>query len=239
MYESLALIYDEFTDDIDYDRWTDSIEKSILECSRIPVTSVLDLACGTGSFSLRLAKRGYVVTGIDISEEMLLRAGENARKAGAKCRFVRQDIASFSVHKPVDAIICACDGINYLLEKEQLEGFFQSCKAALKPGGVIVCDISSEDKLKNTLGNNGYFDVREDACFFWQNHISGRFVDMELNIFLKDKDGKYIRRQEFQRQRIYSKDEIIEAAKGFKLLGVENVAFDVLKQDKRIQFIFG
>lgn len=237
MYDSLAIIYDSFTDDIDYDRWADDIENAIKEYSAFPVKTVADLACGTGSISVRLAKRGYSVTGVDISGEMLLRAAENMRKAGTKCNFVRQDMTQLKLHKKVDAIACACDGINYLTQDGQINEFFSSCYDGLKSGGIFVFDVSSDEKLKQVLGNNSYFDIREDACFFWQNSVDGNKVTMELNIFLEQEDGRYVRKTETQVQRMFTKDEIENALNGFEILEVKSVSYDSANEDKRLQFV--
>lgn len=237
MYESLAIIYDCFTDDIDYDAWFASIDQAINKYKKIDIKDVTDLACGTGSISCRLAKAGYSVTAIDISQEMLLRAGENMRKSGVRFSTVCQDISTFMLHKPCDAIVCACDGINYLLSDEDLSGFFNSCKAALKPGGVLVFDVSSEDKLQNILGEKEYFDLRDDACMVWKNHVENRIVTMELTMFIKDENGKYTRFEEVQHQRMYSKEEIAHAARAFDIVSISSVAYDDNKMDKRLQFV--
>ena len=237
MYDSLAIIYDSFTDDIDYDRWTRDIETAIKGYSDIPVTTVADVACGTGKVSIGLAKMGYKVIGVDISEEMLLRACQNMRQAGVRCNFVRQDMTELKLHKSVDAIICACDGINYLVEDGQLNRFFDSCYNCLKNGGIFVFDVSNEEKLEKILGNNSYFDIRDDACFFWQNTIDDKRVVMELNIFLQEEDGRYIRKSETQIQRMFSKEEIEEAAVAFEILEVKSVCYDKNNEDKRLQFV--
>ncbi|MBQ9625184.1 MAG: class I SAM-dependent methyltransferase [Clostridia bacterium] len=237
MYSALATVYDLFADDIDYDRWARDIANTIEDNSAFKAKSIVDLACGTGSITCRLAKMGYALTGIDISEEMLFCAGEKMRKTGVSYPLVKQNISSFSLHKRADAIVCACDGINYLLDEKDLNGFFESCRKSLKKGGVLVFDISSEEKLKNTLGNNQYFDIRDEACLFWKNSIDGDFVDMDLNIFIEDEKGKYLRLKESQRQRIYSKEEITKNLNGFELIEIKSVSYDKNNTDKRLQFV--
>lgn len=237
MYENLAIIYDNFTDDIDYDKWEKDIYDAITEYSKGNTESVADLACGTGSITCRLAKRGYKVTGIDVSEEMLIRAGENMRKSGVHFNLVKQDISKFRLHKRVDAIVCACDGINYLTVDGQFENFICCCRENLKQDGILIFDVSSYEKLKNTLGNNSYFDIRDDACIFWQNSLEDKIVTMELTIFLKDDDGRYTRKTEVQKQRIYSQKEIKAAMTDFEILDMKSVSYDNNNSDKRLQFI--
>ena len=72
-YESLAGHYDALTEDVDYQRRADFIEKLLCR-SRRPVHTILDLACGTGTMTCLLAKRGYEMISVDASEDMLLAA---------------------------------------------------------------------------------------------------------------------------------------------------------------------
>ena len=73
-YDAIASIYDSINADIDYSSWADFIEKIFKKHSKIGKPDlVLDLGCGTGSMTLELARRGYDMTGIDYSPEMLER----------------------------------------------------------------------------------------------------------------------------------------------------------------------
>lgn len=72
-YEALAASYDELTEDVEYEKRADFVEKLFLRAKR-PVKSLLDLACGTGTMTVLFARRGYTVTGVDYSPEMLAQA---------------------------------------------------------------------------------------------------------------------------------------------------------------------
>lgn len=72
-YEALAAAYDELTEDVEYEKRADFVEKLFLRAKR-PVRSLLDLACGTGTMTELFARRGYTVTGVDYSPEMLAQA---------------------------------------------------------------------------------------------------------------------------------------------------------------------
>ena len=69
-YEALAGRYDALTADVHYEVWADYAEKHFRRAG-LPVHTVLDLACGTGSLTCRLAERGYEMIGVDLSAEML------------------------------------------------------------------------------------------------------------------------------------------------------------------------
>ena len=78
MYRDFAYVYDELMKDVDYDAWVDFIEK-VFQTYQVRPERIVDLACGTGNITSRLASRGYMLTGVDISNEMLGIARENSR----------------------------------------------------------------------------------------------------------------------------------------------------------------
>ena len=87
------------------------LEKLSLE----PGASILDVGCGTGRHSVELAKRGYTITGIDLSSAMLAKAAEAARAAGVRVDWVRSDATRFTLPGKYDAAICLCEGAFGLL----------------------------------------------------------------------------------------------------------------------------
>ncbi|TVR51660.1 MAG: class I SAM-dependent methyltransferase [Puniceicoccaceae bacterium] len=79
---------------------------------------ILDVGCGTGRHAIELARRGCRVTGIDLSEQMLARAGEAARKAGVAVDWIQADATRFSLPPDFDAAICLCEGAFGLLGQD-------------------------------------------------------------------------------------------------------------------------
>ena len=123
--------------------------------------TVLECACGTGSLTVRLARLGYAITGSDLSGDMLMIARQKALDAGLRqLPFVCQDMRKIALHKPVDAIFCACDGVNYLLDGA--EDFFRAAYKALKSGGLLLFDVSSDYKLSSVLAGNTFAATGED-----------------------------------------------------------------------------
>ena len=120
MYQEFAYYYDALMKNVDYQEWTNQVERIFNKYGKKPKT-IVDLACGTGGVTNVLASRGYQVTGIDISEDMLFVAREKARKSGLKISYVCQDMAELTLHRPVDAVLCMCDGFNYILDKDRLQ----------------------------------------------------------------------------------------------------------------------
>ncbi len=83
-----------------------------------PGASILDVGCGTGRHAIELARRGYAVTGLDLSSEMLARARAAAAAAGVGVEWVRCDAARFSFPERYDAAICLCEGAFGLLGRD-------------------------------------------------------------------------------------------------------------------------
>jgi SAM-dependent methyltransferase len=79
--------------------------------------AILDVGCGTGRHAVELAKRGYAVTGLDLSSEMLSRAADAAKAAGVAVKWVRSDATLFTLPPNYDAAVCLCEGAFGLLAR--------------------------------------------------------------------------------------------------------------------------
>lgn len=120
---------------------------------------VLDVCCGTSDLSRVLAARGYHVTGIDGSEEMLRFAREQTPGA----EFFRADARRFSVGSRFEAAVSTYDSLNHILDPAELEGAFSSVWQALVRGGLFVFDMNTEASF-DTLWNGSYGTVEDTAA---------------------------------------------------------------------------
>lgn len=166
-YETLASAYDGLTSDIDYEK-TLSFLEAILDQDGIKPQCVVDLACGTGSMSLLLAKKGYQVIGVDISEEMLTQA---ACKAGELSEnppyFIRQSMDRLRLPMQADAVFCLLDSLNYLTDPEQCRRTFHSVFRALAQRGVFLFDINTPHKLRS-LDGQVFLDENTQSYCVWR-----------------------------------------------------------------------
>ena len=119
-YSALAASYDELTQDVGYEKRAAFVEKLFLR-SHIPVHTVLDLACGTGTMTALLTERGYELIGVDGSEDMLLEAREKAQAlTGVPPLFLHQSMPELDLYGTVEAAICCLDSLNYLTEAREV-----------------------------------------------------------------------------------------------------------------------
>jgi SAM-dependent methyltransferase len=233
MYHEFAYLYDTLMKHVDYEKWTDQIEAIFHLYGKTPKT-IVDLACGTGGITNVLAARGYQTTGVDLSEDMLYVAREKARKSGLRIPYICQDIVHLELHRPVDAIVCMCDGFNYILDKGDLKKALQRIYRFLNPGGILVFDISSHYKLSSVLGNHTMADPGEDISLIWLNHFDKEKQLLEMHLtFFKKEGGRYKRSDETHLQRAYREEEILELLDECKFLNASSYSPEGLTPPKK------
>ena len=116
-YKDLAISYDRLTNDVDYEAVVDFYHE-ILNREGIQPRTAVDLACGTGSVTVLLAKRGYCVTGVDMSEDMLTVAWSKAQELENAPVFVCQKLQELRLPRGVDLAVCALDSLDYILDPQ-------------------------------------------------------------------------------------------------------------------------
>lgn len=208
-YEFLAGCYDELTTDVGYRQWADYLEKQFARCS-IPVHTVLDLACGTGSLTKELAERGYEMIGVDLSEDMLAQANEKCRDvAGERPIFLNQSMDKLDLYGTIDACICCLDSVNYVTRPALLEKAFGRVHLFLMPGGMFVFDVNTPEKLRS-LDGQVFLDETEDTYCVWRAEYSKRrrICTYGMDIFRQTENGLWVRGEELHEEYAYELDEL-------------------------------
>lgn len=206
-YEGLARFYDALTTDVGYERRADYLERLFAE-SRIPVHTVLDLACGTGTLTCLLARRGYEMIGVDGSEEMLAQAQQKAWEIeGERPLFLHQTMPELDLYGTVDAAVSVLDSINYLTSVRDLRDTLERLRLFIAPGGLLVFDINSEEKLRG-LDGQVFLDETEDVYCVWRAEYVRRIVTYFMDLFSRRSDGTWQRSLEIHRERAYGVEEL-------------------------------
>ena len=208
-YEYLAQCYDQFTEDVDYERWADYVERHFAR-SRLPIHTVLDLACGTGSLTRLLALRGYEMIGADLSEEMLAQAAEKCRGVGdPEPIFLHQAMEELDLYGTIDACVCCLDSVNYVTRSGKLARAFQRVHTFLMPGGLFLFDINTPDKLRG-LDGQMFLDETEDAYCVWRAAYAPRrrMCTYGMDIFQRTEDDLWQRWEEVHEEFAYEPEEL-------------------------------
>lgn len=216
-YSVFANYYDYLMQDVDYDAWVERVLQPIKK--HHPKGKVLvDLACGTGNISNRLARKGYAVTGIDLSEEMLMVAQDKAYEKNLRIQYLKQNMVQFKVHRKADVVTCICDGLNYLLTKEELEKFFANASTQMTEGALLVLDISTPYKYAHVLSKKTIAELDDEVSFIWENHFDetqGKLT-FDIAFFVPDEaSGLYRRSLEHHEQKSHTHKEILEASRDY------------------------
>ncbi len=205
MYTAFASVYDRLMADVDYKTWA-RFYHTLMERYGIARGKVCECACGTGSLTIALSQLGYQMTGVDISPDMLFEASQKARKSGAMIPFVKQDMRALHLHRSMDAVLCTNDGLNYLRDASELTDFFRAAFLSVREGGGLFMDVSTPYKLEHILGNHFIGDETPEIAYLWQNRFNRaqQYVDLNMAIFVRQKDETYLRIGECQRQYAHS-----------------------------------
>lgn len=226
-YTGFASVYDTFMDNVPYQEWTDYLVGLLKEYG-VENQLVLDLGCGTGSITRRLAKAGYDMIGIDYSEDMLEIARDKDMEedvAFDQILYLNQDMREFELFGTVAAVVSICDSMNYITSKDDLKKVFQLVNNYLDTRGIFIFDINTVHKFKDILAESTIAENREDASFIWENYYDehDKINQYDLTIYKKTElevedesqcyQSLYERLEETHYQKAYEIEEVIEVLK--------------------------
>jgi len=165
IFQDYARFYDSLYKNKDYRNEACYLEKLFKKYSSKKTKTVLDLGCGTGSHALILAKKGYKITGVDLSKKMLKIARKKAKEKKLKINFRRSDIRKLDLKKKFDAIISMFAVIGYQKTNDGLEKALMAAHKHLKNRGLFIFDVwfgpavlekKPKEKIKKVRLKNGY-----------------------------------------------------------------------------------
>lgn len=219
MYEELSNVYDILTADAQYDKRYSYLKELFKKFDRMPKL-LLDLACGTGSFSRRFANDGVSVIGADSSPEMLSIA---ASKDCKDILYICQKAQELELYGTVDGAICCLDSLNHITDYGDFCTALKKVSMFLEKDRLFIFDVNTLFKHREVLGNNTIVKEEENAVCIWQNELLNdeKTVNIYLDLFKEEENGLYSRSFDFINERAYTEDEIENALNEANLKKIE------------------
>lgn len=202
-----------------YDRWQKSYGKDFstlifprllasIRAHRIGGRTMLDLACGTGTLALLLARRGWEVFGVDASEGMLAQAAEKFAGSSLPVAFFRQDMRDLEIPRPVHMATSFFDSLNHLMTTGDLGAVFRRVRESLVPGGWFIFDTSTERCFTTLWTKSETFHDRDFSIVLdnaYDRDARSAVCHVTLNV---NTDGGTVRLNETVRERFYTTGEV-------------------------------
>lgn len=207
-YQTLAAYYDQFTEDVQYTAWVNFFE-NLFTREQLQPKLILDLACGTGSLTKLLARRGYDMIGVDASADMLMQAMEHTLDCTPRPLFLQQRMEDLDLYGTVDVCLCCLDSINYITDSAVLRRVFERIYTFLEPdGGLFAFDINTPEKFARIDGNS-YVREGENVFCVWRAAVENELCAYAFDIF--ERQGHlWTRAQEVHEERIYTVSTLLD-----------------------------
>lgn len=233
-YSDFAEFYDNLTQNVEYSKKSDYILK-LLKRHNHNAGLTLDLACGTGTLTLELKKRGVDIYGADASYEMLSIAQQKAYENGQEILFLCQKMQKLDLYGSIDTCICSLDSINHLTSSKDVQQTFNRVSLFMNPNGLFIFDTNTVYKHKYVLGDNCYVYDTDKVFCVWQNNYNEADNKVIITLDFFEPDGKIYRRSSEQfSERAYTREEMtfmLENA-GFTVEAVyDDMSFDLPKNN--------
>lgn len=241
-YDILAEHYDDLQLTGDTEAWGPYILGLITDFCKAEGKTVTDLGCGTGVITNFLASKGFEVTGVDLSPDMLAIASSGDETGTVS--WICADITSYE-GPTCGCFISTMDTIGHITDKDSLAKMFASVAGLLEEGGIFILDATTKHHFEDTLGENVFYEDYDDFTLLWVNHYDKetKINHAELTLFELCEDDLYERYDGELTARCYSSEEIEEMAKS---AGLKTYAkFGDLNReepsgkDERIFYVFG
>ncbi len=209
-YSDFALFYDQLQKDVEYSKRTDYLLKLFEKYDRLP-TLMLDLACGTGGFSVEIAQKGIDVIGVDPSVDMLGVARDKCYQKGINMLLLCQSASELDLYGTVDGAICCLDSINHIVDEEELQKSFDKVSLFLEKDRLFIFDINTMYKHQNVLSGKTFVREADEVFCVWRNSdcTENGMVDIRLDFFSENENGTYNHFVEEFSERAYS-DETLQ-----------------------------
>jgi SAM-dependent methyltransferase len=225
IFQSYGKYYDIIYADKDYEKECNFLEEIFRKYSKFMPKAILDSGCGTGGHAIPLAKRGYEVTGIDLSETMISIAKEKASKSNVNVDFNVMDLRELRLNKKFDACICMFAVIDYLINSKDLLKALFNIRKHIKDGALLIFDFWYGPAVLTTLPIPRMKIIEKDGIKvirFAEPHMDTSHHICEVNYYFMVIKENFVvyEGKEKHRVRFYFPEEIKHFLQesGFKLL---------------------
>lgn len=209
-FTAVAPHYDLLMRDVPYRHWVRYLHQ-LLDYREHEAKRVLDLACGTGTVSEILAREGFEVVGVDLSEPMIAEARRKARNHLLNLEYYVQNAAEMDIPGlPFDLCVSFFDSLNYITEPADLAAAIHRVFAHLKPGGLFIFDVNSEFALVNGFFDQENTDTQQRLRYVWKSEYDPqtRLCAVHMRFFLRSPRGVDEEFREIHLQFAYTEEEL-------------------------------
>jgi SAM-dependent methyltransferase len=228
-YDAWAWVFDRYWA---HDLFLEPLEKLAL-VSVGPPARILDLCCGTGHLAAQLSGRGYQVTGLDLSGNVL----DIARERAPSCRFVQADARDFSFGAPFDLVVSTYDSLNHILELDGLRQVFGCVRRSLAPGAPFVFDLGTEEGFR-TRWTEPHAVVEDDVVVVGvgEYDLGDRSAEYRITIFRRE--DCWERDDVSVKERVHRPEDVLELLAGEGFVGVTRTAATDLGMEESAERTF-
>ncbi|OTN76216.1 methyltransferase [Enterococcus sp. 8G7_MSG3316] len=236
-YETFAFVYDEVMDSSLYKKWLDFSCRHLGERKQI-----MELACGTGALAVEFAKAGYQVTGLDLSEEMLMIASQRAQEEDVNIQFVEGDMLDLVDVGHYEAITCYSDSLCYMEDEHSVQQVFDGVFESLTEDGVFLFDVHSTYQIDEVFPDYSYHYQTDDFAFLWESYQGEveHSIEHFLTFFVQEENGQFNRLDELHQERTYPLDTYVRMLEnaGFSSVTCYADFIDVAPNEKSRRWFF-
>ena len=204
-YEKFADVYDQLMRHMPYDDWVHFVTTAWNRYG-IPRT-VVELGCGTGCITTRLALCGYRMVGIDISSNMLAIARHKTDECSqtrllyerGQLQWIQQDMTQWTYTTPVHSVISFCDVINYLLDEQDVRSTFERTFERLEVGGTFIFDVHHSNTFVTYAQQQPFVLDEPSISYIWTCQLDDirSQIQHDLTVFVREDDDE--KSEHFQR----------------------------------------
>ncbi len=220
-YGEFASVYDLLTENVPYDEIAAYYDGIIKSCGAVGGL-LLDMGCGTGNLTMKLAALGYDIIASDASPEMLSVAV--SKLTDNNIQYICQSMTETDLYGAVDIAVSTLDSINHLDSAEDIGRCFVRTAQNMNKGGLFLFDVNTVYKHRHILAENTFIYDVDGAYCAWQNKYrpDDDSVGIELDLFYENDDGSYDRGYESFREIALPQEQYMAMLQraGFEVLNV-------------------